>query len=211
MATALKGTPIYEDQLVAWHNQRLWWVWIATAILLAGALAIIAALIRRPAPPPYVIEVNSQGQPVGAVQPVLGTESLNDQVIRWAISEYIDYAFRIDRDFGEEQMLLGKAYAMSTDQASKALTSYYHADKGANDPLTLGAHVWQEVQVLRTLALPAKDTYQVDYQLSRHNMNDEGTLKSNWRATMQIIVGEPTAINPLGLYVLSLDFEKEQS
>jgi type IV secretory pathway TrbF-like protein len=209
MAVALKNTPMYEDQLVAWHNQRLWWLLLASAGLLAAALIVIAILILRPAPPPFVIEVDHKGEPVGAVQPVLGTHSVADQTIRWAIGEYIDHAFRIDRDFGEEEMLLGKVYEMSTGQASKALTAWYHAGKGENDPLMLGAKVWQEVKILRALALPAQNTYQVDYQTTRHNYNDEGAITTNWRATMQVIVGKPTETNPLGLFVTSLDFSPE--
>jgi type IV secretory pathway TrbF-like protein len=209
MAVALKNTPMYEDQLVAWHNQRLWWLLLASAGLLAGALGVIAVLILRPTPPPYVIEVNAKGEPVGALQPVLGTHSISDQTIRWAIGEYIDHAFRVERDFDEEQMVLGKVYAMSTGQAGEALKAYYWSNKHANDPLLNGSKYWQEVKILRTLALPAPDTYQVDFQTTRHNFNDEGTVTANWRATMQIIVGKPTETNPLGLFVTSLDFSPE--
>lgn len=209
MAVALKNTPLYEDQLIAWHNQRLWWLLVGiSGITLALAFAV-CVLIFRPRTLPWVIEVNNKGEPVGAAQPVLGTQAVTDQTIRWAIAEYIDHAFRIDRDFGEEQMLLGKVYAMSTGQASKALTAYYDPDKHINDPLHLGAKVWQEVRILRTLKLPAPATYQVDYQTIRYSYNDESSITTNWRATMQIVIGQPTEINPLGLYVTSLDFSPE--
>ena len=65
------------------------------------------------------------------------------------------------------------------------------------------------MKILRTLALPAQDTYQVDYQTTRHNYNDEGAVITNWRATMQVIVGKRIEINPLGLFVTSLDFSPE--
>jgi type IV secretory pathway TrbF-like protein len=206
---ALKNTPFYEDQLIAWHNQRLWWLLLITAGLLAVALGVIAILKLRPPPPPYIIEVDSKGEPVGAVQPVLGTASVNDNVIRYAISEFIDHAFRVDRDFEEEKMLLTKAYAMSTSQASKMLTDYYHANKDANDPLMAGSKFWQEVRVLRTLRLPAPDTYEVDYQTLKYSNNDDNVATTNWRATLQIATGRPTDINPLGLYISSLDFSPE--
>jgi type IV secretory pathway TrbF-like protein len=209
MAAAFKNTPVYEDQLVAWHNQRLWWLLLITAGLLALALGVIAILKLRPPPPPYIIEVNSKGEPVGAVQPVLGTESVNDNVIRYAISEFIDHAFRIERDFEEEKMLLTRVYAMSTSQASKMLTDYYHANKDANDPLMAGSKFWQEVRVLRTLRLPAPDTYEVDYQTLKYSNNDDSVATTNWRATLQIATGRPTDINPLGLYISSLDFSPE--
>lgn len=63
----------------------------------------VCVLIFRPRVLPWVIEVNAKGEPVGAVQPMLGTASIGDSVIRYAISEYVDHAFRIDRDFDEER------------------------------------------------------------------------------------------------------------
>ena len=207
MAAVIKNTPAYEDQLVAWHNQRLW-----RALCAAGAIILVQGFVLcvfafRPRTIPFVIEVNSKGEPLGAVQPVLGTESVSDNVIRYAISEYIDHAFRVDRDFDEEKMLLSRAYAMSTGLASQMLTDYYH-QKG-NDPLTAGTKVWQEVRVLRTLKLPAPSTYEVDYVLSRYSYNDDKAVSTNWRATMQIAIGRPSDVNPLGIFVSSLDFEPE--
>ena len=207
IAPAFKNTPAYEDQLVAWHNQRLWWaLCAASAIILVLGFAL-CVFAFRPRTIPFVIEVNSKGEPLGAVQPVLGTESVSDNVIRYAISEYVDHAFRVDRDFDEEKMLLSKAYAMSTGQASQMLTDYYH-QKG-NDPLTAGTKVWQEVRALRTLKLPAPSTYEVDYQTIRYSYNDDHAVSINWRATMQIAIGRPSDINPLGLFVNSLDFSPE--
>ena len=207
LAPAFKNTPAYEDQLVAWHNQRLWWaLCAASAIILVLGFAL-CVFAFRPRTIPFVIEVNSKGEPLGAVQPVLGTESVTDNVIRYAISEYIDHAFRVDRDFDEEKMLLSRAYAMSTGLASQMLTDYYH-QKG-NDPLTAGTKVWQEVRVLRTLKLPAPSTYEVDYQTIRYSYNDDHAVSTNWRATMQIAIGRPSDINPLGIFVNSLDFSPE--
>ena len=210
MAIALKGTPMYEDQLVAWHNQRLFWALIVALVLIAGLIAALTDLALRPAPPPYVIEVDQKGEPVGAVQPVLGTQAVGDQTIRWAVSEYIDHAFRIDVDWYEETALLSKVYQMSTGQASKALTAWYHSAKGKNDPLMLGAKCWQEVKVLRTLKQPSPDTYRVEYQTIRHSLHDENNpATTNWGATMKIVLGKPTEMNPLGLWVDDLDFAPE--
>jgi len=209
MAAALKNTPAYEDQLVSWHNQRLWWLLVGAGVIIVGLTFAVCVLIFRPQKLPYVLLVDGKGEPVGAVQPVLGTQSVSDQVIRWAIAEYIDHAFRIERDFEEEKMLLGKVYAMSSGQASKLLTDWYQADKNVNNPLTQGSKGWQEVRIVRSLKLPAPSTYQVDYQLSHYSLNDENPVVTNWRATMQIIIGQPTATNPLGLFVNSLDFSPE--
>jgi type IV secretory pathway TrbF-like protein len=208
MAAAIKNSPMFDDQLVAWHNQRLWWALCgAGGIILVLAFAV-GVLIFRPRVLPWVIEVNAKGEPIGAVQPVLGTQSIGDSVIRYAIGEYVDHAFRIDRDFDEEKMLLGKVYAMSTGQAAKMLTAYYHA-REANDPLMAGSKLWQEVKVVRTLQLPAQSTYEVDYQTLQYSNNDNSVVTTNWRATMQVAMGQPTDSNPLGLFVASLDFAPE--
>jgi type IV secretory pathway TrbF-like protein len=63
--------------------------------------------------------------------------------------------------------------------------------------------------VLRTLRLPAPDTYEVDYQTLKYSNNDDSVATTNWRATLQIATGRPTDINPLGLYISSLDFSPE--
>src|SRR5215472_2925945 len=196
MAAALKNTPAYEDQLVSRHNQRLRWLLVGAGVIIVGLTFAVGVLSFRPQKLPYVLLVDGKGEPVGAVQPVLGTQSVSDQVIRWAIAEYIDHAFRIERDFEEEKMLLGKVYAMSTGQASKLLTDWYQADKNVNNPLTQGSKGWQEVRIVRSLKLPAPATYQVDYQLSHYSLNDANPVITNWRATMQIIIGQPTETNP---------------
>jgi type IV secretory pathway TrbF-like protein len=210
VAVAFKGTPMYEDQLVAWQNQTLFKLVVGLGALLAVAVADIIYKDSHPAPPPYVIEVDSKGEPIGAVQPVLGTQAIGVQTIRWAISEYIDHAFRIDVDWYEETSLLSKVYQMSTGQAGKALTAWYHSAKGKNDPTQLGSKCWQEVKILRTLKQPAPDTYRVEYQTIRHSMHDENNpTVTNWAATMRVIMGKPTEINPLGLWVDDLDFAPE--
>jgi type IV secretory pathway TrbF-like protein len=210
MALSLKGTPGYEDQLVAWHNQRLWWALIGACVLLGFALADIAIRDFRPAPPPPVLEVNSKGEPLGQVEPLeTAYGSIKDQVTRYAVSTFIGDAFRISPNFDEEKTILARVYAMSSGQAANALTSYYHTEKLAN-PLSDGTKVWQAVKVTRTLALPVKDTYQIDYTTSRHTYAyQDPVVTTNWRATLRVVNGQPTPDNQLGLFVTSLDFAPE--
>jgi type IV secretory pathway TrbF-like protein len=210
MSAVPNNTPIYHDTLIAWHNQRLWWLLLTVSGLLAVALVAIAVLTLRPHNQPWVIEVNTKGEPVGAVTPLLGSASIADSTIRWAIGEYIQNAFRISPNFDEEKTLLSRAYAMSSQQASEALTSYYHANKDARNPLLAGSKFWQEVRVLDTLKLAPKDVYQVDYIVYKHDRDHElNPLATNWRATMRVLQGKPTDNDPLGLFVTDLDMEPE--
>jgi type IV secretory pathway TrbF-like protein len=210
MSAQPNNTPIYHDTLIAWHNQRLWW-------LLCGAVAIIAVLavslcvvILRPHSAPWVIEVSSKGEPVGEVQPLMGAAVITDNVIRWSVGEYIREAFRISPNFEEEKFLLSHVYAMSSKQAADALTSYYHANNNVNNPLMVGHGVWQGIEILDTLKLAPKDTYQVDYTLTRHDQPFKPPVATtNWRATMRVLQGKPIDNNPLGLFVTDLDFQPE--
>jgi type IV secretory pathway TrbF-like protein len=207
---AQPNTPIYHDTLIAWHNQRLWWLLLAVSGLLALALVTIAVLTLRPHSQPYVIEVNSKGEPVGAVTPLLGSTTIADSTIRWAIGEYMENAFRISPNFEQEKTLLSRAYAMSSQQAADALTAYYHASKDVNNPLMVGSKYWQEVRVLDTLKLAPADLYQVDYTVYKHDHQHEpNPVVTNWRATMKVLQGKPTDSNPLGIFVTDLDFESE--
>jgi type IV secretory pathway TrbF-like protein len=208
--SALPNTPIYHDTLIAWHNQRLWWLLLTTSGLLALALVAIAVLTLRPRTQPWVIEVNSKGEPVGGVAPLLGSATIADSTVRWAIGEYVENAFRVSPNFEQEKTLLSRAYAVSSQQAAAALTAYYHANKDANNPLMVGSKYWQEVHVLDTLKLAPKDVYQVDYIVYKHDRDHELTpLATNWRATMRVLQGKPTDTDPLGLFITGLDFEPE--
>ena len=209
MATA-PNTPIYEDQLIAWHNQRLWWLLIGAGVLNAALITALCVFALRPSNVPYVVEVNKQGEPTGVIQPFELHTAITDNTIRWAISEYIEYAFCVTRSFGMNQIRLAQVYAESTGQASDALTSYYLANKDANNPLVINNKWWQDVKVIRTLKLPANDSYQVDFVLTKHDHDHPYTgVATNWRATMRVLEDKPTANNALGLWVTDLDFSAE--
>jgi type IV secretory pathway TrbF-like protein len=211
MASTLKPhTPIYDDQLVAWHNQRLWWLLCGAGGVIAALTIAICVLLLRPHTQPWVIEVNGKGEPVAGVTPLLGSANISDTTIRWAIGEYIQNVFRVSSNYQEEQTSLSRAYAMSSQQASQMLTSYYHANKDANNPLMVNGKFWQEVRVIDTLKLAPTDTYQIDYVVDRHDREHlTHPVATNWRATMRVLHGKPTDNNPLGLFITDLDFEPE--
>ena len=79
----------FEDQQLHEKNRRLWRLLAVDAGISCILLIAVAMLIVRPRAMPYVVMVDSKGEPVGAAQPVLGTQALNDVVIKWAISEFI--------------------------------------------------------------------------------------------------------------------------
>jgi type IV secretory pathway TrbF-like protein len=211
MAALLKNTPIFADQVTAYMNQRLWWLLCGAGGVITALSIVLCVVMLRPHSLPWVIEVDGKGEPTASVSPLEGSESLLDTTTRWAISEYVEDAFRVDSQFGAEQTLLAKTYAMSTGQAYDALTAYYHADKDANNPLSANGKYWSDVKVVRTLKLSTKDSYQVDYIVFKFDHHDHliDPIKTNWRATLHLVRGRPTYNNTLGLFCDSIDFEPE--
>jgi type IV secretory pathway TrbF-like protein len=134
MATAPQHTPAYEDQLIAWHNQRLWWLLCGAGVIIVALTTAFTIFALRPHNTPYVIEVNNQGEPTGVIQPFELRTAITDNTIRWAIGEYVEYAFSVIRSFGMNKLRLAQVYAESTSQASDALTSYYRANKDGQQP-----------------------------------------------------------------------------
>jgi type IV secretory pathway TrbF-like protein len=211
VATALRNTPIYEDQLVAYHNQRLWRLLIGSGVLNAALIIALCIVTLRPHASPYVIEVNKQGEPLGTLLPFADHQPVTDNIIRWNLGQYIQNAFSVAMNWQANKNTLGQVYAMSTGQASQALTAYYRGNHDANNPLMVFTKYWQDVRIVRTLKLPGASSYEVDYVIQRHDHDHPvNPLSTNWRATMSVILGKPTDNNPLGLWVLSLDFQPDE-
>jgi type IV secretory pathway TrbF-like protein len=205
---ALPDTPMYNDQTTVAVN---WWLirstvagW-AIAIVLAISLAVVAT--QRPAP--YVFPVNSLGQPVGMVYPVTSVQAIPDLILRARLANFIHDAFTIDSFPDEEKYLMDNAAAMLTGQAFNELNGWYHRDKDKHFPGTVYYKETQEVHVLRTLKLPARDTFEVDYLLTNHQNNNQTLKQSSWRAVMHLIVGHSDDPESMDLFIDSLDFKPE--
>jgi type IV secretory pathway TrbF-like protein len=112
-------TPIYHDTLIAWHNQRLWWLLCGAGGIIVALSVILCVIILRPHSAPWVIEVSSKGEPVGAVTPLMGDTPITDNVIRYEIGNYIRTAFFFGTDLGLEKVMLSRAYASSSKQAAE--------------------------------------------------------------------------------------------
>jgi type IV secretory pathway TrbF-like protein len=206
---ALLNSEMYNDETTVVVN---WWLvrgtvvgW-ATAMVLAIALAVVAA--QRPAP--YVFAVNSLGQPVGMVYPVTSVQAIPDLILRARLADFIHNAFTIDQSPDEEKYLQDSTAAMLTGQAFNQLNEWYHRDKDKHFPGTVYWKETQEVHVLRTLKLPARDSYEVDYTLTNYQNNNQTVTQSNWRAVMHLVVGHADDPESMDLFIDSLDFQQEE-
>jgi type IV secretion system protein TrbF len=201
----------HEDQLIRDHNQLLARLLIVVTGITALLAIAVCVLMFRPRTLPYLVMVNSKGEPIALAQPILGTQALNDVVIKWAIGDFIRNAKTVTANLDEQKDHLRDAYAFAREQAAKALTDYYH--DGQHDPFNAGQKGWMQVSISRTpLKLPAPDTYQVDWVETHHDYNSTSTVSTSWRATMKVVSAPPDNTdgrNPIGLYVTNLDWSAE--
>ena len=82
MATSLKSTPYYQDQLMAWHNQRIWRLLLGSGALNAVLIVALCIVTLRPHGAPYVVAVSKQGDPLGTILPFADRQPITDNVIR---------------------------------------------------------------------------------------------------------------------------------
>jgi len=201
-------TPIYTDQVIACGYQRTWLLAAGLIVLLAGMIADRIRLDLQPPPPPFVLEVNAQGNPVGQVLPLRSVQDIPDALLRARLADFIHDAFTVDRDPDEEDYLYDKTQTMVTGQAAEKLDAFYNRDGGKHHPKTVGPYVWVEAPVTDTLKLSEKDTYQGDYFLIIHEHNNQTVTKSNWRDIMHVIVARSKDPESLGMFIDELDIQE---
>jgi type IV secretory pathway TrbF-like protein len=199
----------FEDEQIRSQNRNVWHIALASIAANVVLAVVVAILALRPRTLPYLVEVNTRGEPVAVVQPVLGTQALNDATIRWALAEFIHNAFSVTANADEERENLHNAVAFMRGQAHKALKQWYN--DGVHYPITVAQKHWIDVHVTRVLRLPVPSTYQIDWESTTHDYNSDRTTTTNWRATVKVEV-DPTSHdprNPLSLYVTTIDFAPE--
>ena len=141
------------------------------------------------------------------VQPVEGPATLPVAYTKYALEQFIHNAKGVAANVDEEKDLLNNAYAFTTAQARKALDDYYH--DGTHQPFDIQQKGWIEVTMLRPPLITSRDSYQVDWQETRHDYQSDQQTVTIWRATIGVTGGEPTARNPVGLYINTIDWAPE--
>jgi type IV secretory pathway TrbF-like protein len=209
MAALLNNsTPMHTDTIIAHHYHRVFWLACGLLVLLAFSIADNIAYHLQPPAPPFVLEVNNQGNPVGQVLPVLSVRAIPDAFLRARLADFIHDAFTVDRDPDEEDYLYNKTQAMVTGQAAQKLDAWYNRDGGKHHPKAVGPYIWVEAPVSDTLELAEKDTYQVDYVTITHANNDQTRTSEKWRATLHVIVARSKDPETLGMFVNELDIQE---
>ncbi len=202
----------FEDELLRTINRRLFHLGLAGSAAIVILSVTLAALALKPRVPPYIVALD-HGRIVGYAQPFAGSGELAPLVIETQLKQFIYDARVVTTNHEFEERNLHTVYAMARGQASKALDAYYQSNP-ANDPLKLGYQGdWRDVNIVRCLREPEPDTYRVEWTESFHPAMGEVTTMS-WEATMKIVIAPPDAsneLNPIGLYVISLDMEQAET
>jgi type IV secretory pathway TrbF-like protein len=205
-------SPFFDDDQVRADNAHLRFALVAAAAIILLLAFAVCVLIFRPRVLPYVVMVNEKGEPMTIARPVTGTQAMNTVIVKWALAEFIRNARTVTGNTEEQKEHLRAAYAFAREQAAKALSDYYHDGDGAHDPFQIAQKGWVEVRILRTLSLPAPDTYECDWTETAHQYSGAATATSIWRATLKAAFTPPDATDPrnaIGLYVTTLDWSAE--
>jgi type IV secretory pathway TrbF-like protein len=199
---------IHEDEflrtVVRWAY-RIGACAVLVIVALAGALVYLAT---RPKVPPYVVALD-HGHIVGYASVFEGTQDLAPEVIDDQLRRFIYYVRAIPNNPALEQRNVHAAYAVARGQASRVVDDYYtrNPDK---DPVKLAAKgVWRDIKIVRVMREPAPDTWRVEWVETDHPQLGDVTT-AGWEAVMRIAVRPPdlsNQYNPLGIYVLTLDFQ----
>jgi type IV secretory pathway TrbF-like protein len=210
-AIAGPNGPFYRDQINERMAQGMWW-------LLAGAGGVIVALsvalawvVTRPKPPAYIFEVNSRGEYVGKIEPMTGTQAVPEAVILTNINTFIDNAFRVASDQGEETAYLKTTHDLVANQAALKMRTWYFGATGkdkTNNPLALGQTCWREVTNKEVVKQPAPDTYFAHFTTITHALNDGIPVKDNWHLLLKVAMQADAQGEPR-FYITYLDFDKE--
>jgi type IV secretion system protein VirB5 len=200
----------YEDQLLHKQNHRWQQLSIILSISLTLTLAGLIILLHQPRTRPYVIAVDAKGEPLGLIAPIANSSlALQDTVRRWAIEQFIKNAKTVTPDIAQQKEHLFDAYAFVKAQAHDELDCYYHDPQVDRIPFDIASKSWVQVSDVRVLKLPLPESWQADWTEVRTDFDTTLAQPSHWRATLEVVNGDPTDRNPLGIYIATLDWAEE--
>ena len=197
----------FEDEFIevtdTFSRYMIWAQWGIITMLCTAVLI----MVMHPKPPPSVV-VLKDGQIIGVARPIPGAQSLEPEVWRWAVGNFIKSAHAVRANADEEHELLLQTYASVQGQAWKVVNDYYHEPDRLKFIREGKGYI--SVQLTRSpLVLTAPNEYQVDWVETEHDYNSTLEKTSIWRATVSVVTAPPTDRNPLGLFINTIDWEPE--
>jgi len=94
------------------------------------------------------------------------------------------------------------------------MDDYFKSDDVHNPMKQALAGHWTEVDITRCLQQPERDTYLIEWSETTHTAQGQQVVTTNWQALIKVAATTPdpnNALNPLGEYVINLDWSPEHT
>ena len=127
---------------------------------------------------------------------------------------FIEDARSVSNNIDLERDRVDSVYAVARGQALKAYEDYYKNDNTHNPMKQALAGHWTEVDITRCLQQPERDTYLIEWSETTHEAQGQRVTTTNWQAIVKVAATAPdpnNALNPLGEYVINLDWSPEHT
>ena len=179
---------------------------VATTGGLAAALVVQSA---RGVVTPWIVEVDGRGEAV-AVGPASAGARPDDAQIAWHLGRFIDQVRSISADPVVVRQNWLRAYDYATDTGAQALSD--HARR--NDPFAEIGRVQVSVEISSVIRA-SPDSFRVAW-IERRFVDGQLAETSRWTAILTVALQPPRSAetlkrNPLGIYVVALNWSKELS
>lgn len=200
---------VWDERLGSARTQAANWRFVAFGCLalsvgLAGGLLKLASESRVT---PYVVEIDKLGQ-AQAVGPAERDWTPTDAEIAWQLSRFIDDVRALPLDPIVLRHSWLEAYAFAGDRAAATLNDFARQ----RDPFKAVGERTVSVEVT-SVVRASPESFQVKWtEQAFRNGAPERTER--WTGILTIAIRRPTTANvlranPLGLYVLALDWSRE--
>jgi type IV secretory pathway TrbF-like protein len=197
---------MYNDELIVYQNQRLWWIIAGLGLLILVLTATVWHQAHLPLPTPWIYVPTIHGEIIGRVQPVQGVQDIPDAVIQRILDDYLEKAFSISTVYDENVQHQQAVADMTAGPATAAMMAWWKE----NDPITLGQKYTQSVKIKSRLKERGQGIYEYHWQLIRRSLTDDTPVVSDWRGELQAVHLAATETNNLGVFVTSIQWTQEQ-
>jgi type IV secretion system protein VirB5 len=200
---------VWDERLGSARTQAANWRWMAFGCL-ALSVGLAIGLVRMASESrvtPYVVEVDKLGQ-IQAVEPAERGGTPTDAEIAWQLARFVQDVRSLPLDPIVLRHDWLEAYEFAGDRAAATLNDFARQ----RDPFKAVGERTVSVEVT-SVVRASPDSFQVKWsEQSFRNGAFERTER--WTGILTVTIHRPTTAdglrkNPLGLYVLGLDWSRE--
>lgn len=185
---------------------RHWqWAFFAMALVTVGLMIPIIYVNTQTKIQPVVVET-CQGNPL-KIMPITTNLPGEEQLLRFAITQFIINARTIIADTDAQKSLLNKVYAFSADNTISFLHGYYQT----HNPFELSSQYTTHIQIIHAMPISAH-TWQVTWDETQIGNAIISHEASRYVATVTYRLGavNPKFMNdnPFGIYLTALSWSQ---